>query len=55
MTKSRKNRNRKEEQAVKATHCPNCNAAPGEPCTSPTDNGRTPVTYVHFAREEAAR
>ena len=55
MTKSRKNRNHKKEAAVKNMRCPNCNAAPGEPCTTPSDNGRKPVTYVHFAREEAAR
>jgi len=33
--------------------CPNCYAQPGKPCTQPTDTGRTPVQWVHLAREAA--
>lgn len=35
--------------------CPNCNAQPGYPCTQPTDDARTPVSWFHLAREGAAR
>lgn len=35
--------------------CPNCQAAPGQPCTQPTDMGRKAVTWFHIAREDAAR
>lgn len=35
--------------------CPNCQARPARPCTSPTDFGRNPVTWFHTAREDAAK
>jgi hypothetical protein len=33
------------------TRCPACNAAPGSPCTAPTDTSRRPVGWIHSARE----
>lgn len=31
--------------------CPACNAAPGKPCTAPTDASRRPVGWHHLSRE----
>lgn len=31
--------------------CPACNAAPGRPCTAPTDASRRPVGWYHLSRE----
>lgn len=33
--------------------CPNCYAKPNQHCTQPTEFGRTPVGWVHYAREAA--
>lgn len=33
-----------------AVPCPNCLAAPNEPCTRPAASGRTPSRTLHFAR-----
>lgn len=30
--------------------CPNCNALPGKKCTTPTDNGRKEVNWIHYSR-----
>lgn len=41
-----------EQRAViLARACPACYAKPGYPCTRPTDNGRAPVAWFHYARE----
>lgn len=37
-----------------AVICPNCNAKAGNPCTQPTNTGRNPVRFFHFARIEAS-
>lgn len=34
--------------------CPACNAQPGKPCTQPTDNSRTNVSWLHYARTTLA-
>ncbi len=34
--------------------CPACQAPPGQPCTAPTVSGRTPVVWVHSARQDRA-
>ncbi len=34
--------------------CPNCFAAPGQPCTRPTTRGRATVTWFHSSREDFA-
>ena len=33
--------------------CPACNAPAGEPCTRPTEDGRTAVSWVHYSRQAA--
>lgn len=35
--------------------CPGCSAAPGKPCTRPTNTGRAIVPWTHYVREHAAR
>jgi hypothetical protein len=35
--------------------CPNCNAQPGQPCTTPTINSREPVRWFHLSRERLAK
>lgn len=35
--------------------CPNCNSQPGKACTQPTDTGRSPVAWFHYARESVLR
>lgn len=32
--------------------CPVCNAHAGDPCTQPTNTGRTPVRFFHYKRQE---
>lgn len=34
--------------------CPACNAMVGRPCTRPTNTGRVPVAWIHYAREGRA-
>lgn len=33
-----------------AVPCPNCSAAPGEPCSAPNSTGRAPVRRLHLSR-----
>lgn len=42
-----------DAESVKHT-CGNCNAQPGEPCTTPTDTGRRAVTWFHYGRLSGA-
>ena len=30
--------------------CPACASQPGEPCTTPTDNGQKRVRWYHYSR-----
>jgi len=34
--------------------CPACQVGPGEPCTQPTDTGRTAVAWFHSSRSNKA-
>jgi len=36
---------------AQAVVCPVCNAQAGQPCTQPSNTTRTPVAWVHLARE----
>lgn len=35
-------------------YCPNCQAKPGDPCTSPTSTGRNQIKTFHVSRESSA-
>lgn len=42
-----------EAERDRAVACPACYAAPGHPCTTPTETGRRDVKWTHSARHDA--